>query len=374
VSVIEQRDVAVVALRVACAALCVSRASLYRDRQPPAPRVERSRPPSPRRLADGERQLILDTMHEPEFVDQPPTEVYATLLGRGIYLASIRTMYRVLAAAGELVERRNQRPAQAYAKPSLTATAPNEVWTWDITKLATMQRGVFLMAYVIIDLFSRYVVGWMLATKECKHLAAQLFAETVARHGVEPGVLTVHMDRGSAMKSDTLAQLLASVGASRSFSRPRVSDDNAFSESQFKTMKYQPDYPGRFEGELHGRGWLQDFFGWHNEEHHHSGLALFTPSDVFHGRVELVAADRQRALDAAYAAHPERFPQGPPRVARPPTAVHINPLTAAVVPVATHLLDLEPTQSAERAGAREARAPARMAPLRGAHLIPGFAT
>jgi putative transposase len=376
VSVVEQRDSSVVALSLACTALCVSRASLYRDRKPPQPRAPRARPPSPRALGDGERKRILDTMHEPEFADQPPTEVYATLLGRGVYLASIRTYYRVLAAAGELVERRNQRPAQTYAKPSLTARAPNEVWTWDITKLATMQRGVFLFAYVIIDLFSRYVVGWMLATKECKHLAAQLFAETVARHDVEPGVLTVHMDRGSAMKSDTLAQLLASVGASRSFSRPHVSDDNAFSESQFKTLKYQPDYPGRFTGELHGRAYLTDFFGWHNDHHHHSGLALFTPSDVFHGRVELVAAERQRALDAAYAAHPERFPHGPPRVPRPPTAVHINPLAAEVVPVSARVLDAQPverTEGAERADAREARAPARMAPLRGAD-IPVFAT
>jgi len=206
------------------------------------------------------------------------------------------------------------------------------VWTWDITKLATVQRGVFLMAYVIIDLFSRYVVGWMLATKECKHLAAQLFAETIARHGVEPGLL-VHADRGSAMKSDTLAQLLASLGASRSFSRPRVSNDNPFSEAQFKTLKYQPDYPGRFDGELHARGYLQDFFGWHNNEHHHSGLALFTPSDVFHGRVEEVRAVRQAALDDAYRAHPERFPNGPPRVPLPPAAVHINPLVTATLSV-----------------------------------------
>ena len=273
---VEQRD-KVVPLRAACDALEVSRASLYRARRPRAPSQNvRQRARNPRRLDEVERQRLLDTMHLPEFADQPPTEVYASLLGRGIYLASIRTMYRVLAAVGETGERRNQRAPHAYTKPSLTATAPNQIWTWDITKLATMQKGVFLMAYVIIDLFSRYVVGWMVAPKECKHLAARLFAETIARHGIEPG-LQVHMDRGSAMKSDTLAQLLASLGASRSFSRPHVSDDNAFSEAQFKTMKYQPDYPGRFVGELHGRGWLQDFFGWHNDEHHHSGLALFTP-------------------------------------------------------------------------------------------------
>jgi putative transposase len=294
--------------------------------------------PSPRRLDDVERQHILDTLHLPEFADQPPTEVYAALLGRGVYLASIRTMYRVLAAAGETSERRNQRAPQAYAKPSLTATAPNQVWTWDITKLATTSKGVFLMAYVIIDLFSRYVVGWMLARKECQHLAAQLFAETIARHGIEPG-LQVHADRGAAMKSDTLAQLLASLGASRSFSRPQVSDDNAFSEAQFKTLKYQPDYPGRFDSELHGRAWLQDFFGWHNDEHHHSGLALFTPADVFHGRVEAVRAVRQFALDAAYHAHPERFPHGPPRVPMPPTAVHINPLVAGAFSVAPATAD-----------------------------------
>ncbi len=328
-AIVGQRD-EVVSVSAACDALGVGRASLYRSRRPAPAKLERVRAPSARRLDDGERQHILDTLHTPEFADQPPAEVYATLLSRGVYLASIRTMYRVLAEAGETQERRGQRAPQKHAKPSLTATAPNQVWTWDITKLATTQKGVFLMAYVIIDLFSRFVVGWMVASKECKHLAAQLFAETIARHGVEPG-LTVHADRGSAMKSDTLAQLLASLGVSRSFSRPHVSDDNAFSEAQFKTLKYQPDYPGRFDGELHGRAYLQDFFGWHNDEHHHSGLALFTPADVYYGRVQAVRATRQAALDAAYARHPERFPHGAPRVPMPPTEVHINPLTADAV-------------------------------------------
>jgi putative transposase len=314
----------------ACDALGLSRATLYRSRKPAAPaspRSDRPRKANPRRLGDDERQHLLDTLHQPEFADQPPTEVYPVLLERGIYLASIRTMYRVLAEAGETKDRRNQRPPQAHATPSLTATAPNQVWTWDITKLATQAKGIFLHAYVIIDLFSRYVVGWMVATKECKHLAAQLFAETIARHGIEPG-LWVHSDRGSAMKSDTLAQLLASLGASQSFSRPRVSDDNAHSEAQFKTLKYQPDYPGRFESEAHGRAWLRGFFGWHNEQHHHSGLALFTPSDVFHDRVDEVREARQTALDAAYEARPERFPNGPPRVRLPPMQVHINPIAA----------------------------------------------
>jgi putative transposase len=314
----------------ACAVLGLSRATLYRSTSPPLPPTWRESPPSPRRLSPKERQEILDVMHSQEFKDQPPHEVFATLLSRGVYLASIRTIYRVLAVQGESHERRNQRLPHVYAKPSLTATAPNQVWTWDITKLATIQKGIFLHAYVIIDLFSRYVVGWMVAARECKHLAAQLFAESVARHGVEPG-LTVHSDRGAAMKSDTLAQLLATLGVDQSFSRPHVSDDNPFSEAQFKTLKYQPDYPGRFGAIDDSRRWLASFFGWHNDDHHHSGLALFTPSDVFFGRVDAVRAVRQEALDAAHIAHPERFPNGPPRVALPPAEVCINPLEAFAV-------------------------------------------
>ncbi len=206
---------------------------------------------------------------------------------------------------------------------------------------------------MIIDLFSRYVVGWMVAAKECKHLAAQLFAETVARHGVDPG-LTVHSDRGSAMKSDTLAQLLATLGAQRSFSRPHVSDDNPYSEAQFKTLKYQPDYPGRFGGLLHARGWLAPFFAWHNDEHQHSGLALFTPAEVFFGRVAAVLDVRQAALDAHYAEHPERFPNGPPQAPLPPAKVHINPLeiraavdesNAAASAVDATISRIEPTPS-----------------------------
>lgn len=330
---IEELDDPAIPILRACGALGVSRATIYRSTGRPSTPKWHPRAPSPRRLSDAERAAVLDVLHSPEFADQPPHEVYATLLSRGLYLASIRTMYRLLAERGETQERRNQRRPLVHTKPSLTATAPNQVWTWDITKLATTAVGVFLHAYVIIDLFSRYVVGWMVASKECKHLAAQLFAETIARHGVEPG-LTVHADRGSAMKSDTLAQLLATLGVERSFSRPHVSDDNAFSEAQFKTLKYQPDYPGRFLGEVHARGWLAPFFGWHNDEHHHSGLALFTPADVFFGRVEAIRIVRQAALDAAHQAHPERFPHGAPQVALPPREVSLNPLTSSAVPMA----------------------------------------
>jgi len=328
---VEARDPEVPVI-AACAAVNVSRASLYRSRHPAVPPTPRPAAPNARRIPDAERQVILDTLHAPEFADQPPYEVYGALLSRGVHLASVRTMYRVLAEAGENTTRRNQRAPHTHAMPTVTATAPNQVWTWDITKLATEQKGVFLMAYVIIDLFSRFVVGWMVATKECKHLAAQLFAETIARHGIEPGLL-VHSDRGSVMKSDTLAQLLDSLGASRSFSRPRVSNDNPQAEAHFKTMKYQPDYPGRFATTAHARAWLADFFAWHNDDHHHSGLALFTPADVFHGRIADVAATRQAALDGAYLAHPERFPNGPPKVPRPPAVVTINPINTEVVDV-----------------------------------------
>ena len=316
-----------VPITLACDALGISRATLYRQTQPPLPASAPLRAPSPRRLGDAERQTLLDVLHSEEFADQPPQEVYATLLTRGLYFASIRTMYRVLAAADESGERRAQRAPIKHAKPTLLATAPNQVWTWDITKLRGPLPSVFYCLYVVLDLFSRMIVGWLLAERESAELAEHLFAETVARHGIQPGALTVHADRGSAMRSEGLAQLLGGLGVERSFSRPRVSDDNAFSESHFKTLKYQPDYPDRFASPTHGRAWCQEFFGWYNDDHQHSGLALFTPADVFYGRVEEVAARRQVALDAAYAAHPERFPNGPPVARRPPASVAINPLS-----------------------------------------------
>jgi transposase InsO family protein len=268
---------------------------------------------------------VLDALHSPEFADQSPQEMYARLLSRGVYLASLRTIYRCLAAAGESGERRSQRAPGKHPKPSLSATAPNQVWTWDITKLRGVP-GTFYCLYVVLDLFSRMVVGWMLAERESAELATQLFAECVARHGVEPGALTVHADRGAAMRSEGLAQLLGSLGVARSFSRPHVSDDNAFSETQFRTLKYQPDYPVEFASTLHARGWCQEYFSWYNDDHQHSGLALFTPADVYFNRVDEVAGRRQVALDAAFAAHPERFPNGAPVVSRPPVTVDINPI------------------------------------------------
>jgi putative transposase len=339
---VEELDDPRIPIVQACAALGISRATLYRQTQPARPVSVPVRRPSPRRLDDSERQVLLDTLHSEEFVDQPPTEVYATLLSRGVYLASIRTMYRVLASFGESAERRAQRGPMTHAKPTLTATAPNQVWTWDITKLRGPGHGVFYCLYVILDLFSRMTVGWLLAECESAVLAQQLFTEAVERHGVARDALTVHADRGSAMRSEALAQLFASLAVTRSFSRPHVSDDNAFSESQFKTLKYQPDYPERFTSLAHAQAWCQEFFAWYNDHHQHSGLALFTPAEVFFGRVEEVAARRQAALDQAYAQHPERFPNGPPIVRRPPVSVAINPLSidhalGATTPAATTL-------------------------------------
>lgn len=324
---LEDLDDPHVSMTRACQALGASRATLYRRMAPPVPPSGKPRPPSHRRLPEAERQRILQVLYSDEFIDQPPREVYATLLSRGLYLASIRTMYRILQAARQTKERRIQRRAHPNAVPRLAATAPNQVWTWDITKLATTMPGRFLCLYVILDLFSRYVVGWMVAERECRHLAARLFRETIARHDVVPGEMVVHSDRGSPMKSDTLAKLFAAHGVERSLSRPRVSNDNPFSEAHFKTLKYQPDYPGRFMGVLDARGWLRPYFSWHNHEHHHVGLALYTPADVFNGRVDTIVAKRQGALDAAYAANPERFVNGAPQVPRPPEVVAINPLT-----------------------------------------------
>lgn len=344
IDVLEQTP-AFIPVVAACRALGASRATLYRRTAPPRPPTPRRVRSPARQLTDLERQRVLDVLDSPAHVDQPPAEVYGALLSAGLYLCSVRTMYRVLAAAGELVARRAQRRHPPRAVPRLVASAPNQVFTWDITKLAGPTAGVFYYAYVMIDLFSRYVIGWLLAERETAALATQFVADTIAARGVEPTTLTVHQDRGAPMTSGSMAQLCATLGVTQSFSRPRVSDDNAFSEAQFKTLKYQPDYPGRFGSPAHARGYLEAFFAWHNDAHHHEGLALFTPADVYFNRVEAVAARRQAALDAAYAAHPERFVRGRPTVPRPPREVAINPLTGPM-PVADPIPSAEPPPAA----------------------------
>jgi putative transposase len=324
-ALIAQRD-PLIPLQRACTALGMARATLYRQRKPRGQLAGDGLRHSPRRLSEAERQAVLDVLHEPRFADQPPAQVWAKLLDEGVYLCSIRTMHRVLAQAGESGERRIQRPKTHHPVPRLCARAPNVVWTWDITKLATWAKAVFLSLYVVLDLFSRYVVAWMVAARENSALAKQLLAEAIGRHGIEPGRLTVHQDRGAPMTARGFVDLLAALGVDPSHSRPRVSNDNAFSESQFKTLKYQPDFPGRFRDVEHARAWCAEFFDWYNHQHQHSGLALFTPADVFHGRVEQLVAARQARLDAAYAAYPERFVRGAPRAARPPAVVELNPL------------------------------------------------
>lgn len=264
-------------------------------------------------------------------MDQTVRQAHAELLDEGRYLASARTIYRVLAELGETKERRNQRASRSHAIPHLMASRPNEVWSWDISKLPTFVSGVFLNLYLVLDLFSRYPVAWMIAERENSALSKQLFAEAMTRYGIEPGTITVHNDRGAPMTAVGFVDLLAELGAERSLSRPRVSNDNPYSESCFKTIKYQPDYPGRFRDIVHARRWCDEFFDWYSQVHRHSGLAFFTPSDVFFGRVGELAAVRQKALDEAYRAHPERFVSGRPTVSLPPERVLINPLEPEVM-------------------------------------------
>lgn len=320
-------------LRQACAALGVNRSTVYARRQRalcgPAETGGRSRKSSrqPRALRPEERQAVLDTLHSEAYCDQPPVAVYQHLLQQGRYLCSVSTMHRLLRASEEGGERRPQRPAQHHAVPRLVARAPNEVWTWDITKLATVRRGVYLSLYVVLDLFSRLVVAWMVSRKENSALAQQLMTAALQRYAIAPGHITIHQDRGAPMTARAYLDLMGELGVTSSHSRPRVSNDNPFSEAQFKTQKQQPDYPRHFEGPSHARTWSAQYFHWYNTEHHHSGLAGFTPAQVFTGTYHAVAATKQAALDAQYTRHPERFVHGRPFVALPPQEVSINPIT-----------------------------------------------
>ena len=306
-----------------CAALELPRATYYRNRMPrPAPKP---RPTPARALPPQEREQVLAILHEPRFVDLAPAEVYATLLDEDRYLCSERTFYRVLSENAEVRERRDQLRHPHYAAPELLATRPNELWSWDITRLLGPTKWTYYYLYVVLDVFSRYAVGWMLAPGESAALAEALIAESCERQGIEPGQLTVHADRGAAMKSKAVALLLADLGVTKSHSRPHVSNDNPFSESQFKTMKYRPDFPERFGSIEHGRSFATDFFRWYNLEHHHVGLGLFTPHDVHHDLAATKREQRGHVLARAFALHPERFPNGMPSPMPLPTAVWINP-------------------------------------------------
>jgi putative transposase len=267
----------------ACEALAVSRASFYRQRTGMEPDWPKPRARPARTLSDGERKNVLDVLRSERFVDKAPGEVYATLLDEGTYLCSIRTMYRILSDAREVRERRNQLRHPVYKKPELLATAPNQVWSWDITKLLGPQKWSYFYLYVILDIFSRYVIGWMLARRESGALAKRLIRESVDKQNVSANQLTIHSDCGPSMKSQTVAQLLATLGVTKSHSRPYVSSDNPFSEAQFKTLKYRPEFPDRFGSQQHGLQFCRGFFPWYNHEHYHSGIAMLTPAMVHYG-------------------------------------------------------------------------------------------
>jgi putative transposase len=299
----------VVGKRAACAALGRSRATYYRwhRRSPPRPWPPREPTPQPRALSAAERAEVLGVLHHERFVDQAPASVYATLLDEGRYLCSVPTMYRLLRAADEVRERRRQATHPPTIKPELLATAPNQVWSWDITKLLGPVKWTYFYLYVILDIFSRYVPGWLLARRESAELAERLLADTIRTQRVRADQLTIHADRGSSMASKSVALLLADLGVTKSHSRPHCSNDNPYSEAQFKTLKYRPEFPDRFGSIEDARAFCRRFFRWYDHEHHHSALGLHTPADVHFGHAPLIQLERARVLEAAYAAHPERF-------------------------------------------------------------------
>jgi putative transposase len=315
-----------VGVRTACQVLGVPRSQVYRARK--AAQAGETAPPkrpSPeRKLSPDERETVRETLNSFRFQDYAPREVYATLLDEGQYLCHWRTMYRILDEHQEVRERRNLLVHPAYTKPELLATRPNELWSWDISRLLGPTKWTYFYLYVILDVFSRYVVGWMVALQQTAHLAEELISETCLRQGIRSNQLTLHADRGPAMIAKSMAMLLSDLGVTKTHSRPYVSDDNPYSESQFKTLKYRPDYPGRFGSLPDARGWSWSFFDWYNYHHHHSGIQLLTPADVHYGRAGQVLQQRQQVMQDAYLKHPERFVKGQPLLQPLPSAVWIN--------------------------------------------------
>jgi putative transposase len=315
-----------VGITPACDALAIPRSGFYRTqaRRQASPPEPKRRPRSPRALSADERQGVLDLLHGDRFADQAPHEVYATLLDDGEYHCSIRTMYRILTDHTEVKERRNQLRHPVYQKPELLATAPNQVWSWDITKLLGPVTWSYFSLYVILDIFSRYVVGWMIAPAESATLAETLIKETCDKQHIERGQLTLHADRGSSMRSKPVAFLLADLGVTKTHSRPHTSDDNPYSESQFKTLKYRPDFPERFGCIEDARRFCQIFFPWYNTEHRHTGIGLLTPETLHYGLADTVRAARAAVLTAAYTVHPERFVRKMPVPPALPETAWIN--------------------------------------------------
>ncbi len=323
-TVIEHRSSQLGTTRL-CDALGVPRSTLYRRLNPgERPQSSGPRKRSPRATSEQEREAVLSELHSQRFIDRSPMEVYHTLLEQGRYLCSPRTMYRLLEANAEVRERRNQLRHPKHSKPELVATAPNQVWSWDISKLKGPGKWLYFYLFVILDIFSRYAVAWMIAEHENAKLAQRLIRCACQKHGVEPGTLVLHNDRGSPMKAKTTTQLVASLGVEHSFSRPHVSNDNPFSESQFKTCKYHPGFPERFGSMADAMSFGRRFFDWYNEEHRHSGINYLTPRQVHYGLAQQVLAQRHETLLHAYRQHPERFVKGPPKMPELPTAVWIN--------------------------------------------------
>ncbi len=314
----------IIGTRPACRALGVAPATLYRRRRPPQARAPQPRPAPPRALSTAEREAVLAELHGERFVDSAPAAVWATLLDEGRYLCSERTMYRLLAAEGEVSERRAQLTHPTYARPELLATRPNEVWSWDITKLKGPAKWSYYYLYVILDVFSRYVVAWTVQQRESGKLAEALIAQAVEQQRIAPESLTLHADRGSSMTSKPVAFLLAELGVARTHSRPHTSSDNPYSEAHFKTLKYRPAFPARFSSPEEARAFCREFFAWYNGEHRHSGIGLMTPAAVHHGRAPEIREARARVLDAAYARTPERFVRHAPQPPRLPVAAWIN--------------------------------------------------
>jgi len=320
-----------VGVRAACDFLGVARASFYRQRpvfgpsaSPAAEPAWAERPIPARTLTPAERIRVLSVLHEERFQNCSPAAVQATLLDEGQYFCSTRTMYRILDRQGESSERRDQLVHPPYQKPELLATAPNQLWSWDITKLLGPAKWTYFYLYVILDVFSRYVPGWMVAPRECAELAQRFIQETVGKHEIPPGQLQLHADRGKVMTSKPVAFMMADLGVTKTHSRPYVSNDNPYSESHFRTLKYRPEFPERFGCIQDSRAFCQDFFQWYNQEHRHSGIGLLTPAMVHFGEAQTVLAHRQGVLDAAYQAHPDRFVRHRPKPLPLPSEVWIN--------------------------------------------------
>jgi transposase InsO family protein len=314
-----------------CEALQINRTGMYRQRarllsaSRPGPVRRRPRPRPPLSLTSAEQDLLLGLLNSERFADVAPAAIYAILLDEGRYHGSIRTMYRLLAARNQGGERRRQRVHPVYTKPELLATRPNEVWSWDITKLRGPVKWSYFQLYVVLDIFSRYVVGWMIATRETAELAELLIADTIDKHNIEPYTLTLHADRGTSMRSKPVAALLVDLDVTKTHSRPHTSDDNPYSEAQFKTLKYRPDFPVRFGSIEDARAHCQNFFQWYNTVHRHSGIALMTPETVHYGTDAALTQQRAVTLDAAFAANPIRFKGNAPKPPELPTAAWINP-------------------------------------------------